>query len=252
MNDSERVQLKLDLLAGIGLPLSKSDRILDFGCGTGNKVDEFRNRGYNCWGCDIHIRDCEPAVKLAAQDLIREIERPYRIPFDDSSFNFVFSDQVFEHVRHPAVAFGEIHRVLKPGGVGLHVFPTRYVPIEPHVHVPFASWFRKPWWLGMWARLGIRSRWQQGLSASQTTLANYRYLTLRTNYMTRAEILALSNKYFAQTRFCMREALRHHPRTRSGIGMIARAPGVAGIVGKFSTHVVVQQKEAEKRSGDAA
>lgn len=251
MNDIERVQLKLDLLAGIGIPLSKSDKILDFGCGNGNKVDEFRNRGYDCLGCDIKIRDCEPAAELAANDLIRQIERPYRVPFDDASFSLVFSDQVFEHVRHPEDAFREIHRVLKPGGIGLHVFPTRNVPIEPHVHVPFASWFRKPWWLGMWARLGIRSQWQQGRGARQTTLANYRYLTLRTNYMTRTEILALSNKYFAQTRFCIREALRHHPRTRGGIGVIARAPGVAKIVGTFSTHVVLQIKETESMSWDA-
>ncbi|MEM7317317.1 MAG: class I SAM-dependent methyltransferase [Planctomycetota bacterium] len=252
MNDRERVQLKLDLFEGMGLSLSKSDKILDFGCGDGRKVNEFRDRGYDCQGCDVRIRDCDPAADLAARDLIREIERPYRVPFDDSSFSLVFSDQVFEHVRNPDATFREIHRILKPGGFSLHIFPTRYVPIEPHVHVPFAAWFREPWWLAMWARMGVRSPWQKGLNAKQTTLSNYRYLNLRTNYLTRSEIVGLSDKYFASTRFCMRDALRHHPRTRGAIGILACTSIVAILLDRFSTHVVLQSKSEDSMQEDDA
>ena len=42
------------------------------------------------------------------------------LTFDDHSFDVVVSIDVFEHVFDPATAFGEILRILKPGGI--HVF----------------------------------------------------------------------------------------------------------------------------------
>ncbi len=44
-----------------------------------------------------------------------------RMPFDDCSFDFVLSDQVFEHIEgDPQKAFDECMRVLRPGGVAIH------------------------------------------------------------------------------------------------------------------------------------
>lgn len=43
-----------------------------------------------------------------------------KLTFPDGSFDLVLSSDIFEHVRHPWVAFGEVGRVLRPGG--LHVF----------------------------------------------------------------------------------------------------------------------------------
>jgi SAM-dependent methyltransferase len=40
-----------------------------------------------------------------------------RLPFFDDAFRFVFSVTVLEHVPNPDLALGEIHRVLKPGGM---------------------------------------------------------------------------------------------------------------------------------------
>lgn len=42
------------------------------------------------------------------------------LTFPDASFDLLISSDIFEHVRHPWVAFKETHRVLAPGGV--HVF----------------------------------------------------------------------------------------------------------------------------------
>ena len=39
------------------------------------------------------------------------------LPFRDSVFDHVFAFNVFEHLREPSLAAGEIRRVLKPGGV---------------------------------------------------------------------------------------------------------------------------------------
>ena len=42
------------------------------------------------------------------------------LTFDDAAFDLVVSSDILEHVRDPILAFAEIHRVLRPGG--MHVF----------------------------------------------------------------------------------------------------------------------------------
>ena len=244
MNDSQRVQLKLDLLEELGHPLSESDRILDFGCGNGAKVVEFRERGFDCYGCDLrHARGLD-AERLRRQQTLRVIERPYRLPFDDQFFSFVFSDQVLEHVRDHRLAFREIARVLQPGGVCLHVFPAKYVPIEPHVLVPMASWYRPFWWIHLWAALGIRRSWQRGKRAREIALSNYRYLETKTKYLTKAELRKLSDEYFDEHRFCTRSAVRKHPRINQLGRTLCGLPGVGWALDSFVTHVLLQVKSA--------
>jgi SAM-dependent methyltransferase len=43
------------------------------------------------------------------------------LPYPDNSFDYVLSDQVFEHIEgDPFEAARECHRVLKPGGIAVH------------------------------------------------------------------------------------------------------------------------------------
>ncbi len=46
------------------------------------------------------------------------------IPFPDASFDVVFSSYVMEHVLDGKALHSEIHRVLRPGGICLHIVPT--------------------------------------------------------------------------------------------------------------------------------
>ncbi len=48
------------------------------------------------------------------------------IPFPPASYDFVFCLEVLEHVPHPFGTLGEIHRVLKPGGVLIVSVPNPY------------------------------------------------------------------------------------------------------------------------------
>ena len=72
---------------------------------------------------DVHNVEVEAA---SANDL----------PYEDNSFDMVFSSHVIEHVPNNAKAIEEIHRVLKPGGINFMVIPTR----TSHFYGIFAYW----------------------------------------------------------------------------------------------------------------
>jgi len=48
-----------------------------------------------------------------------------RLPFASSTFDFIFSSSVLEHVADCQAALGEMSRCLRPGGVMLHIMPSR-------------------------------------------------------------------------------------------------------------------------------
>lgn len=81
------------------------------------------------------------------------------IPFEDHSFDLVLSNQVIEHVRDLDLLFAEICRVLAPGGVAVHFFPTREIWLEPHVGLPWVHHCRD--WAS--ARAAIRALSRLGL-----------------------------------------------------------------------------------------
>jgi ubiquinone/menaquinone biosynthesis C-methylase UbiE len=47
------------------------------------------------------------------------------LPFADASFDFIFSSSVLEHIRDLPAAFEEMRRCLRPGGLMLHIMPSR-------------------------------------------------------------------------------------------------------------------------------
>ena len=50
----------------------------------------------------------------------------HQLTFDSDSLDLVITSEIFEHVRRPFVAFGEICRVLVPGGRHIFTIPVRY------------------------------------------------------------------------------------------------------------------------------
>lgn len=47
------------------------------------------------------------------------------LPFANGSFDFIFSSSVLEHIRARPAALAQMHRCLRPGGVMLHIMPSR-------------------------------------------------------------------------------------------------------------------------------
>lgn len=158
-------------------------KILDLGCGAGEMVSHLRSVGFDAWGCDSK----EFITKFSGGEYLLDIApSPYRLPAEDNSFDAVISSSVLEHASNKVEVFREIHRVLKPGGFTMHVFPGKYyLPTEPHIYVPLVSWFwpRVPaWWLALWALAGTRNEFQQGYGWRETLAANVNYCKAGLSY----------------------------------------------------------------------
>src|ERR1700730_784694 len=115
---SRHLELHRNILSELGHTLGAGARVLDFGCGAGKMVEEYCAAGYDAFGCDIRVAH--------ESERVRPLDEKTRsLPFADATFDFVFSDQVLEHVQDHAGAFAEITRVMKPGAVSLLIFPAK-------------------------------------------------------------------------------------------------------------------------------
>lgn len=88
--------------------------VMDLGCGKGDSLDYFRakNPDVSWIGLDI---EKSPEVELRERtDAEFYSFDGIHIPFEDNSFDLVYCNQVFEHVRYPAKLLKEIYRVMKP------------------------------------------------------------------------------------------------------------------------------------------
>jgi SAM-dependent methyltransferase len=93
--------------------------LLEIGSGTGAQL---RLLGAVCKSAvGIEIADSGYAAHRLIE--IHEYDGR-RIPFPSSSFDAVFSSNVIEHIRNEQMIHREIHRVLRPDGVAIHIVPS--------------------------------------------------------------------------------------------------------------------------------
>lgn len=246
-----RIRLVQHILRDLGSELCPHATILDFGCGNGMLVYQLRKEAYNAFGVDI-LNEFEGAQKrceeegLIADDCIFHAipMDQYRIPFEDNTFDCVISFYVLEHVQNWEQALDEIKRILKPGGTSLHIFPSRYSLIEPHVFVPLASLFQGYHYLAFWAFWGIRNSYQTDKSWREAAKMNVEYLRTYTKYYPKAEIRRLVAGQFERISFPEGIYIKHHfGRVRRYLYPLSRTfPWVASLFSTFYTRVLFFQK----------
>ena len=223
--------------------------VLDFGCGGGGLVRDFIRRGYHAYGCDLGHSLPDIGENDALTTRLMAIDtRPYRLPFRDGSFDVVVSTSVLEHVSDKRKAFEEIHRVLKPTGVAMHVFPSKwYLPCEPHLRVPLANvfWPRIPvWWFGLWALLGMRNAFQRGLSWKETRDRNVTYARSGITYWPLQRYRRLSLEVFGGFACPMRFFLNHqHGGSAALYRLFPVKRVVAAILGAIRNIFIIQLKK---------
>lgn len=94
--------------------LGNKGKLLDFGCGWGSYLGAAKHLGWDPVG--IELDEAKVAfverygLKAVCGDLLDRV-------FEESSFDAVIAQQVFEHLYDPVAYLVEIKRILKPGGV---------------------------------------------------------------------------------------------------------------------------------------
>jgi SAM-dependent methyltransferase len=113
----------------------------------------------------------------------------------------VVNNQVMEHVEDLDATLSEIHRVLKPGGHVLSVFPSKDVWREGHIGIPFSHWFRPGsrvrflWTWGLRA-VGLGTWKEQAPTPRQWAVDKLDWIDRWTRYRSRRQIMAAYSRLF--------------------------------------------------------
>jgi SAM-dependent methyltransferase len=194
-------------------------RVLDHGCGGCLTIIYLMLIGYKkCWGVDLNFG--HSIVKLNA--LLRKYFKidhdaisAYAgdvLPYSANSFDFIFSQQVLEHVNNQCLDtyMSEEQRVLSSGGAVYHQIPQRLTPWDSHTRL----------WLVHYFPLQIRSwlykKFKQDPSYVELILnfkskffyiRNYRRLFGDVKDLTRERILTKPNPKFYEGNFKLRSLI---------------------------------------------
>ena len=234
-------------------------RILDFGCGGGKLVSAGRLDGIEISGADVYYggsrtRAEAEAAGLLGTAIIESIGG--RIGFPDSYFDLVVNNQVMEHVEDLDAVLREIHRVVRPGGRVLSLFPSRDVFREGHIGIPFSHWFRKGSALRFYYAWTLRSlglgTWKdQAATPRRWAVDKLEWIDRYTHYRSRKEIFDAFGRYFRNE---ARESdyIRFRLLDRPGRRLLARAvelpladAAARALFRKLAFLVILSYKEAQ-------
>lgn len=125
---------------------------LDVGCSAGTMTVVISP----LFGRTLGLEYDEAALMAVEPEYRRQIDflrgDAMSLPLPNDSVDAVICAQVYEHVPNDVQLFGEIYRVLKPGGMVFFSGPNWLFPIEPHYFLPFLHWL-PPQWAGRYLRL---------------------------------------------------------------------------------------------------
>jgi len=111
--------IRLCELESVARLLPPTGRLLEIGAGTGWQSKTLAAKGYDVQAIDVSTSN------LLAHRVWPVIDYDgVHIPFEDGTFDVVYSSNVLEHIPHVRAFQRELHRVLTPGGLAIHVVPS--------------------------------------------------------------------------------------------------------------------------------
>jgi SAM-dependent methyltransferase len=99
--------------------LPTGGKVMELGGGDGLQARVLADAGFDVTSIDIGSRNTRGELLFPVSDYDGRT-----IPFGDGTFDAVFSSNVLEHIPDLANSLAEIRRVLKVGGVAVHILPT--------------------------------------------------------------------------------------------------------------------------------
>lgn len=230
--------------------------MLDFGCGSGALVEAVRAAGLNMVGADVFYGGSQDRMRAERAGLLGSVifeSVNSRLCFPDESFDLVTNNQVMEHVSDLDGTLRELHRVMKPGGTLLSLFPSRDVLREGHIGIPLAHRFRKDSQVRFAYTLALRSlglgTWkEQAPTRRQWAVDKLRWIDTYTFYRPRHEIFRAFGCLF-QSELREPDCIRYRLRDVAWRAPLARlldlplVPAVASAVfRKLAFLVIVSRK----------
>jgi ubiquinone/menaquinone biosynthesis C-methylase UbiE len=94
-------------------------QVLELGGGSGYQASLIAS-----WGCEVVSIDLPNRSTPSTQYYSVQDYDGANIPFNNESFDIIFSSNVLEHIQNLPPIFTEMHRVLKPDGIAIHVLPN--------------------------------------------------------------------------------------------------------------------------------
>ena len=91
--------------------IERYSSLLDAGCGRGDMAVAFYLFDMDVYGIDIISNELHKEISIQQVDFDVDI-----FPYQDNSFDVIFSKSVIEHLKNPEHYLSECLRVLRPGG----------------------------------------------------------------------------------------------------------------------------------------
>lgn len=181
--------------------------ILDWGCGRGRAVLSLLKQGFSAYGVDIDMKVVENGYPLFEKEGF--LPDKHLLPvselknYPDGFFHFILSEQVFEHVANIEEVIQMQARLLAPGGIGCHIFPSAKMIVESHLDMPFVHWLPKnrlrKFWISFMMLLSQKPNvhWPEteNTSFSEEADVYYNYLNNRTFYRDNRQLKQLFEHY---------------------------------------------------------
>lgn len=134
-----------DFLVQVGNPYNK--KVLDIGFGNGIMLSHFIKNGSLGYGLEtegVLLKIAEKTLSDKSLKASLDLYDGKIFPFEDKSFDFIYSTSVLEHMSYPSDVLKEVGRTLKDDGLFYISFPNKYSPKESHTGLYFISYLPRP------------------------------------------------------------------------------------------------------------
>jgi ubiquinone/menaquinone biosynthesis C-methylase UbiE len=93
--------------------------IIEIGGGSGWQAQMLTDAGFRVRSFDLKGSEYSGRRVFPVEDY-----DGHKLPANDQTFDVAFSSNVLEHIPHVRELQSEIHRVLRPGGIAVHIVPS--------------------------------------------------------------------------------------------------------------------------------